>query len=401
MRGSRLLVVAGLVLLVGAAGCSSEQAAPGTTASSTGSSSGRPSGADGKVALVRTGADVSSPTDLVAAPGGKVVLVAERAGRVTALTVDGDRLTDPVQVLDLTERVGNSDGERGLLGIAVAPDGRHLYASYTRAADGASVVDEYRLGGSPARPTAAPSSRRELMVVEQPYANHNGGDIAFGPDEFLYVALGDGGAAKDPDGRAQDLFEPLGKVLRIDPARAVPEDNPFIGRDDADARIWLRGVRNPWRISFDPANGDLWLGDVGENRLEEVDVLRAADGGGRGANLGWDLREGNTDFDEPDPAPGDPGPLTEPVYVYPHGNGACSVTGGVVYRGSEVPSLVGQYLFADFCGDGVQALDAAAPDGARPVPGTGLTSIVSFGTGPTGEVYVLSLEEGISKLVAG
>jgi len=328
------------------------------------------------------------------------VLVAEREGRVTALTVDGDQLTDPEQVLDVTERVGDSDGERGLLGIAVAPDGKHLYTSSTRAADGASVVDEYRLGGTAARPTVDAGTRRELMVVEQPYANHNGGDLAFGPDGYLYVALGDGGAGGDPEGRAQDLFEPLGKVLRLDPATSVPEDNPFIGRDDADARIWLRGVRNPWRISFDPANGDLWLGDVGQDKLEEVDVLRAADGGGRGANLGWDLREGNTDFADADPADGDPGPLTEPVYVYEHGDGACSVTGGVVYRGTEIPSLAGQYLFADFCGDGVQALDAAAPDGARPLPGTGLTSIVAFGTGPTGEVYVLSLDKGIFRLVA-
>ncbi|MFM7064473.1 MAG: PQQ-dependent sugar dehydrogenase [Actinomycetes bacterium] len=393
MRGSRA-VVAALVVAVGATGCTGERPASST------SSSTADLPAEGRVVLVETGARVTSPVDLVTGPGGKVVMVAERAGKVTALTVSGNRLTDPQEVLDLTGRVGSTDGERGLLGIAVAPNGARLYTSYTRAEDGASVVDEYRLAGDAARPTVDPATRRELLVVEQPYANHNGGDIAFGPDGYLYVALGDGGSGGDPEGRAQDLFEPLGKILRIDPRRAVPEDNPFNGRDDADARIWLRGVRNPWRISFDPANGDLWIGDVGQDRFEEVNVLRAADGGGRGANLGWDLREGTADFADADPAAGDPGPLTDPVYTYEHGDGACSVTGGVVYRGNEVPSLQGRYLFGDFCAPGLQSLDAAGPTAARPVPGTEVSGVVGLGTGPTGEVYVLSLDGGISRLTS-
>ena len=391
MRGRHVGLVAVAATVVLVAGCSAEKAATTTTA-------GPSSASTGKVALVATGAKVTAPVDLVAAPGNKVVLVAQRAGQVTALTVDGTTLTDPVDVLDLTGRVGSTDAERGLLGVAVGPDGKHLYASYTRAADGASVVDEYRLGGTPSAPTVDPASRRELLVVEQPYANHNGGHIEFGPDKYLYLGLGDGGAAGDPEGRAQDLFEPLGKVLRLDPKHDVPDDNPFIGRDDADARIWLRGVRNPWRFSFDPDNGDLWIGDVGQDKVEEVDVLRAADGGGRGANLGWDLREGNTDFPDADPAEGDPGPLTEPVHTYEHGDDGCSVTGGVVYRGSELPSLAGKYVFSDFCTGGLRTLDAAAPKDATKVPGTDLPSVVGLGTGPTGELYVLSLDKGVYRL---
>ena len=394
MRGRRttaVCTVAALVALVGA--CSSEKSAPTSTGSTSGTS--------GKVTLVDTGAKVDAPVDLVTAPGNKVVLVAGRAGTVTAFTVDGTKLTRPTEVLNLTDLVGSTDAERGLLGIAVAPDGKHLYTSYTRADDGASVVDEYRLGGTPAAPTVDADTRRELLVVEQPYANHNGGHIAFGPDKFLYLGLGDGGAAGDPEGRAQDLFEPLGKILRIDPKKAVPADNPFIGRDDADARIWLRGVRNPWRFSFDPANGDLWIGDVGQDSVEEVDVLRVADGGGRGANLGWDLREGGTDFADADPAEGDPGPLTEPVHTYRHGDDGCSVTGGVVYRGAELPTLEGKYVFSDYCTGGLRTLDAAAPKDATKVSGTDLQSVVGFGTGPTGELYVLSLDKGIYRLAAG
>lgn len=396
MRASRT-VVAVLTTTVAAmaVGCSSDKVAP-TTTSTAGDST-----ASGKVELVDTGAQVTAPIDLVAAPGKQAVLVAQREGQVTAFTVDGTKLTDPVDVLDLTEQVGSTDGERGLLGIAVGPDGKRLYASYTRAADGASVVDEYRLAGTPTAPKVDPATRRELLVVEQPYANHNGGHIEFGPDKYLYLGLGDGGAGGDPEGRAQDLFEPLGKILRIDPKEAVPTDNPFIGRDDADARIWLRGVRNPWRFSFDAANGDLWIGDVGQNKVEEVNVLRAADGGGRGANLGWDLREGNTDFAEADPAEGDPGPLTEPVYTYEHGDDGCSVTGGIVYRGTELPSLTGKYVFSDYCAGGVWTLDAAAPADASQLPGAEVPTVVGLGAGPTGELYVLSLDEGIYRLAAG
>ena len=396
MRASRTLATAlALSVAVLAAGCSSEKAAPTTTSAPDGSAA-----TSGKVQLVDTGAKVTAPIHLVTAPGNKAVLVAQRAGQITAFTVDGTKLTDPVDVLDLTEQVGSTDSERGLLGLAVAPDGKHLYASYTRADDGASVVDEYQLRGTAAAPTADPSTRRELLVVEQPYSNHNGGHIAFGPDKYLYLGLGDGGAGGDPEGRAQDFFEPLGKILRIDPKEAVPADNPFIGRDDADARIWLRGVRNPWRFSFDSANGDLWVGDVGQNKVEEVNALRATDGGGKGANLGWDLREGNTDFADAGPAEGDPGPLTEPVYTYEHGEDGCSVTGGIVYRGTELPSLQGKYVFSDYCTGGVRTLDAAAPKDATVLPDAEVPQVVGLGTGPTGEIYVLSIDKGIFRLTA-
>ena len=354
----------------------------------------------GTVRLTATGADVDQPVHLVTAPGGRAVLVAERGGRVLAFTVAGTRLTGRRTVLDVRAEVGDTSGEKGLLGLAVAPDGRRLFLSATRAADGASVVTSYPLSGTDARPTVDRAGRRELLVVEQPFANHNGGHVAFGPDRRLYLGLGDGGAAGDPDGNGQDLTTPLGKVLRLDTSGEPPADNPFNGRDDADPRIWLRGVRNPWRFSFDPATGDLWIGDVGQDAVEEVDVLRASAGGGRGANLGWDVREGDRPFADADPAD-DPGSLTDPVHTYTHDDG-CSVTGGVVYRGTDVPSLRGRYLFADFCRPGLRSVTTGGGSGPRPsepVAGTaGAQSVVSFGVGPGGEVYVVSLDDGILRL---
>ena len=204
---------------------------------------------------------------------------------------------------------------------------------------------------------ADPASERGVLFVDQPFSNHNGGALAFGPDGYLYVGLGDGGSAGDPMGNAQSLSTLLGKLLRISPRPskgepyAIPPDNPFVGRDGARPEIWAYGLRNPWRFSFDTATGDLWIGDVGQNAWEEIDLEPAGSDGG--SNFGWDRLEGTHPF-EGSPAPDS----IAPVFEYAHGDGSCSVTGGYVYRGERIPTLAGAYLFGDYC--------RGRPGGVRP-----------------------------------
>lgn len=379
-----------------------------TTASTAGDGTTTPADAAAvpAVQLVDTGLDVDEPIALVPAPTGDVVLVAQRGGEIVAARPDGDGLVAVGPVLDLTERVGSTEGERGLLGLAVAPDGAHLYASYTAAADGASQVDEFTLREVDGAWEADLDSRRNLIDVEQPFVNHNGGHVEFGPDGMLYVGLGDGGSGGDPEGRAQDPGTLLGKLLRLDPSAEppVPSDNPFVGDDPLDARdeIWATGMRNPWRFSFDRGTGDLWIGDVGQDRTEEIDLLPATDGGGRGANLGWDLFEGDEPFEDADPAPGaaSEGPFVEPVFTYGRDQG-CSVTGGVVYRGSAIEGLAGTYLFADLCTPGITGLVRQGDDLVATRLDDTASQVVSFGQDRSGEVYVLSLSDGIFQLSTG
>jgi glucose/arabinose dehydrogenase len=392
--------------------CGSESATPTSAAPTTSPTSNTSTidpaaAADAPLPTVRLedlGLEVDQPIDLTFRPGGTSLLVAERSGRVREVVVDGDthRLA-PEPVLDLSERVGSTDAERGLLGIAVSPDGSELYTSYTESSAGDSRVDAYPIGGDEGALRADVDGRRELVAIEQPFANHNGGSLAMGPDGMLYAGFGDGGAANDPGGRAQDLSEQLGKVLRLDPTGrddadgdGFPDDNPDLGGAPG---IWLSGVRNPWRISFDAETGDLWIGDVGEDAVEEIDLLDADDGGGRGANLGWDLFEGDRPFELTGDPPAD---LVEPVFTYTRDDGGCSVTGGVVYRGSAIPELDGSYLFGDFCDPRVRALRPAGEGGYEPVDlGVEVPGLVSFGTDASGEVYVLGLDGTIARIVRG
>lgn len=405
-RVTAALISLGLVVITG---CTDDGAS--TSASSDGSASTTTTSTpttviDVEPVLVPTGLDVDQPIALVAAPEGDVLFVAARAGQVLAVEPDGDRLEAAGEpVLDLTELVGSTEGERGLLGLAVAPDGEHLYASYTEASRGDSRVDEFELRADGDSWRADRDSRRTLVEVEQPFSNHNGGHIEFGPDGMLYLGLGDGGAADDPGGRAQDPSDLLGKMVRLDPEAdpPIPADNPFVGDDALDARdeIWATGLRNPWRFTFDRETGDLWVADVGQNLFEEINRLRADEGNGKGANFGWDLFEGDQPFEAADPAPGaaSEGPFVEPVFTYGRDRG-CSVTGGVVYRGSELPDLVGTYLFADLCSAGVRGLVADGDGVAEAEVVDGPDQVVSFGQDRDGEVYVLSITEGISRLRA-
>ncbi len=336
-------------------------------------------------------ATLDAPIAMVVRPGHENLLfVAERAGRVRVVE-DGRVRPEPVVEVETT-----TDGERGLLGLVFSPDGRHLYLSYTNL-DGDSRLDEYTMGEGPTEIDL--SSRRTVMRVGQPFSNHNGGHVAFGPDGMLYYALGDGGGIGDPEGNAQNTETLLGSILRIDPRPhpggpyRIPADNPFVA-GGGRGEIFVFGVRNPWRFSFDRATGDLWIADVGQGDVEEINRIppRAA-----GANLGWPALEGTRPYDG-SPAPPD---ALAPAYEYTHADGV-AVTGGFVYRGSRLPGLVGAYVFGDLLtarlwalgvdGDGEVTgrvdLGVAVPEG----------TLVSFAEDADGELYVISIAGSVLRL---
>lgn len=355
-------------------------------------------------------AAVENPVALAARPSSRDLYVAEKGGRVLRIevTTSGRDQTPRYQlqrtpVLDISDEVIDR-GEQGLLGLAFSTDGRRLYVDYTAQPDGRTMVVEHTLGD---RDTVERGSRRVLLEVEQPYANHNGGHVVVGRDGFLYIGLGDGGDAGDPHGHGQDPSTLLGTILRIDPLAptgdlpyAIPAGNPFADGEDGAPEVWLYGVRNPWRFSFDRSNGDLWVADVGQNAWEEITWLPATSGfdAGRGANLGWNEVEGTHEFegDNPDGA-------VLPVHEYPHEDGVCSITGGFVYRGPAIPALQGSYLYADFCAAGLRAIQVH--DGAvlaeRAWPDLGGPQIQSFGEDGDGELFVLSAAGPVLKVVPG
>jgi glucose/arabinose dehydrogenase len=347
---------------------------------------------------------LSQPIVLTARPGSDDLWVAEREGRVRLIERSVDAAAGTEQfvqtttiVLDITDQV-SAEGEGGLLGIAFSADGNLLYVHYTNK-DFDSIVSEMPMGAT----TADRNAERVLLQVPQPYSNHNGGDLKFGPDGLLYTGFGDGGSGDDPLGSGQDTTTVLGAMLRIDPrpsgdaAYTVPADNPFVAGGGA-AEIWSWGLRNPWRFSFDQVTGDMWIGDVGQGRIEEIDFLpNTGDGSpGRAANLGWNLMEGNDNF-----AGDAPTGHVGPIHTYDHQDNRCSVTGGYVYRGPLSPSLTGVYLFADYCSNEIFGLERLA-DGSTAVARISLdrapTNVISFGQGSDGEVYVLEMGGRISRL---
>lgn len=348
-------------------------------------------------------AAVESPTAMVPRPGSDDLFVGERAGTVRRLVRDGEVFTTAEgAVLDLVADVADLGGERGLLGLAFSPDGAVLFVSYTDGSDdGASVIAAYAMAGD----VADVGSRREVLRLPQPFANHNGGNITFGPDGYLYVGFGDGGSQGDPDDNGQDLGTLLAKLLRIDVGASisdggytVPDDNPFVGRAGARNEIWSLGLRNPWRFSFDRATGDLWIADVGAADWEEVDVLPASEGAGRGANLGWSLREGAHDTGKT----GDRSvAMVDPIFEYSHDEGA-SITGGFVYRGTRVPELNGVYLFSDFAAATLRGLVVTEgrldQQAVIPTTGDSMSQVSSFAEDAAGDVYVLNLSGEILRI---
>jgi hypothetical protein len=351
-------------------------------------------------------ATLHDPIALAQRPGTDDLYVAEKAGTVRRITIvapdDGDdglptyRL-DRDPVLDISDDVVD-EGEQGLLGLAFSSDGRHLYLDYTRTGDGDTIVEEVDLSGG-ARSTAD-AARRVLLHVAQPAANHNGGQLVLGPDGYLYVGLGDGGGAGDPDDTGQDPRDLLGSILRIDPEGPNPSGNPFPA-SGGQSPVWLYGARNPWRFTFDRSTGDLWVADVGQGEWEEVDLLPATDGrnAGRAANLVWSEMEGTHPFEGGE----NPPDAVLPIYEYGHADGGCSITGGYRYRGTAVPDLVGVYLFADFCRDTVEGLqldDAGAVVGHR-AWALAAVQVLSLGVDADGELYVLQAGGQVCRIVAG
>jgi glucose/arabinose dehydrogenase len=345
--------------------------------------------ADARIRLVPV-AELEQPVAMAVRPGDRALYVAEKVGRIVALSAG----SDPRVVLDLTHRV-SLGGEQGLLGLAFAPSGRFLYVDFTDTS-GDTHVSEFAFDDE----GADLASERQVLLVEQPFSNHNGGALAFGPDGHLYVALGDGGSGGDPMGNAQSLSTLLGKLLRISPRPSkgepysIPPDNPFAGQADARPEIWDYGLRNPWRFSFDTATGDLWIGDVGQSAWEEIDLEPAGSPGG--SNFGWDRLEGTHPF-EGTPAPGS----IPPIYEYAHGDGSCAVTGGYVYRGERIPDLAGAYVFGDYCRGVLEAfvpLDGRATQ-ARAL-GPRVDALASFGQDARGELYVLSLAGTVFQIVS-
>ncbi|HET9852744.1 MAG TPA: PQQ-dependent sugar dehydrogenase [Candidatus Limnocylindrales bacterium] len=323
------------------------------------------------------------------------LFVAAQDGRIWVVNADGSMLPDPM--IDLASRL-SSGGERGLLGLALHPtfptDPR-VFVDYTDT-NGDTVVASIRL--DPANPNRLdPASEQRILFVDQPYANHNGGALAFGPDGSLYVSLGDGGSGGDPHDNGQRLDTLLGKILRLDvdgtDTYEVPSDNPFVG-GGGRPEIWLSGLRNPWRISFDRETGDLWIGDVGQGAWEEVDVARAGLGG---LNFGWRLMEGSHCF-RADSC--DREHLTLPASDYGRDQGS-TVIGGYVYRGATYGFLRGAYLFADYGSGSLFAIDATADEYATPtVVGSASNGISGWGEDVTGELYLLALDGTISRVAA-
>ncbi|MFI6083769.1 PQQ-dependent sugar dehydrogenase [Streptomyces sp. NPDC051217] len=345
----------------------------------------RPSAAE--VVLTEVGTALN-PIAGAAGPDG-TVWIAERAGTVRVLGDQG--LGEPV--LDISDET-TTDGERGLLGVAFDKDFAHFYISFTNL-EGTSTIDEFAVQNG----AIQPDTRRTVLTQTQPFENHNGGDIKFGPDGYLYIALGDGGSGGDPQGNGQNLDTLLGKILRIDPTGgepyAIPADNPFVGDPNAKDEIWSYGLRNPWRFSFDSGTGDMLIGDVGQSEWEEIDWASANSGGGE--NYGWASMEGNHPFR----GGTEPANHVPPVHEYDRNGLGCSVTGGFVYRGDAIPDLKGNYVYSDYCDGTIRTLkiENGAVTGQGDL-GVNPGEVVSFVQGGDRELYVLTLGGSVSRIDA-
>jgi glucose/arabinose dehydrogenase len=333
-----------------------------------------------------------------AGDGSDRIFVVEQAGRIRILD-NGVVLPSPfLDLASVNPPRLIAGGEQGLLSVAFPPAftaKRYFYVNYTRAPDGATVVARYRVSIGDAN-AADPASEEVVLTIPQPFANHNGGQLAFGPDNNLYIGMGDGGSGGDPLNNGQSPGTLLGKILRIDVESGtapyvVPPDNPFVGVVGYRPEIWALGLRNPWRFSFDRLTGDLYIGDVGQGAIEEVDVQPAGSPGGR--NYGWNIMEGAGCYNSATCATAG---LTLPVATYDHSLG-CSVTGGVVYRGTALPALQGIHFYGDFCSGriwGLRKRGAGWETAGLPVPGNPPMNIATFGEDEAGNAYVANYANG-------
>jgi glucose/arabinose dehydrogenase len=404
MRVLRPAAVSLLLLATAACGGGSDGATPPTTTppstsadpSSTTAPTSAPTSAASAAALpaVRLAklTDVAEGTAIALRAGDPAIYVTEQTGLVRALR--GGAL-DPTPVLDLRPEV-LAAGERGLLGLAFSADGGTLYAYWTaKQPVGQVTIASFRMAGTRADKA---SLTRLITIDHSEYANHNGGILQLGPDGFLYIGVGDGGYAGDPHDNAQNTGVLLGKVLRIDPRNpsggrpyGIPPGNPFADGSKGRPEVWAYGLRNPWRLSFDPPSGTLWIADVGQDKYEEVD---RADAATPGVNYGWSQREALHPYERGERPAG----AVDPVSELTHAGGFCSVTGGFVYRGTAIPGLVGRYVFGDYCNPALQVLtDTGGGTWARAPLGIDVTGVRTFGTDATGELLVLSTD-GLSRL---
>jgi len=322
--------------------------------------------------------------------------VLEQSGRILEVDPSSAETETPEVFMDLRDRVNFGGNEEGLLSMVFHPrcaENRRFYVYYTAETPRRAVLSEFRLDGEGRRGDA--SSERVLLEVPQPWSNHNGGTVLFGPDGMLYLSIGDGGAANDPQGHGQNLGTLLGSIIRIDVDRkdsdreyAVPRDNPFVAREGARPEIWAYGLRNVWRMSFDRETGELWAGDVGQNKYEEIDLIV------RGGNYGWNQREGFHPFGPPQTAaPADP--FLDPVVEYSRDDGV-SVTGGHVYRGAD-SELRGVYLYADYAMGtiwGLRRRTDGSVEGPVVVARRPRSLIASFGEALDGTLYIVTFEGG-------
>lgn len=370
---------------------------PAATSASAGATAAPQPAGPGGIALRQVAEGLDEPLYLThAGDGSGRLFVVEKAGQIVILR---DGQPQRPAFLDIRERVGAQGSEQGLLSVAFHPryaENGRLFVNYTDRR-GDTVIARFQASGD----RADPRSEVVLLKIDQPYPNHNGGLALFGPDGYLYIGMGDGGSAGDPDGNGQKLSTLLGKLLRIDvdgDTYTVPPDNPWAGEAQARGEIWAYGLRNPWRFSFDRAGGDLYLADVGQNAYEEINVqpARAA-----GLNYGWNTAEARHCFRA---ERCDQAGLVAPVAEYDHGGGnGCSVTGGYVYRGPGQPALQGRYFFGDYCSGRIWSLRQRAPGAWEQTPllDSGL-ALSSFGEDQAGELYLTDMRGGgVYQLVAG
>ncbi len=335
---------------------------------------------------------LSSPLYITNAhDGANRLFILEQAGRIRVLQPGAGSTS---VFLDISSKL-ISGGEQGLLGLAFHPQfstNRRFFVDYTRRSDGATVIAEYRASAS--NPNIADTGETILLTIAQPFSNHNGGMVEFGPDGYLYIGMGDGGSANDPGNRAQNTQQLLGKILRIDVDQpdgaqpySSPVTNPYFGADPGRDEIFAIGLRNPWRFSFDRANGDLYVGDVGQNAWEEVDIVTL------GGNYGWRVMEANHCTNLGPASCGAPG-FTPAIAEYGHTGGRCSITGGYVYRGSKGSLPLGSYVYGDYCTGEIFLLEG----GAQSLLLDTNLAISSFGEDEDGEIYVVNLNGTVSRI---
>lgn len=354
---------------------------------------------------VQVGSGYSRPLLLTHAPGDSTRLfIVEQDGAIKIIK-NGAPIATPF--IDLNPIVLSTGNEQGLLGLAFHPDYANngfFYVNYTRNGDGATVIAKYEVSANP--DIASTTALDTLLIVGQPFSNHNGGMMAFHPlDGYLYIGFGDGGSGDDPLDLAQNVDSILGKIIRIDVDTSdgykIPASNPFFGGSSPRPEIWTIGMRNPWRWSFDRLTGDLWIADVGQGFIEEIDFEPDSAVGGR--NYGWRLKEG-TDCNIPSSDCDTGNITTDPVSQYTHDSGRCSITGGYVYRGCAIPDLQGAYFYGDFCTgeiisfryNGTSVTDSVYRDATLGVPNF---SLVSFGEDALGELYIVRRDGNIRKIV--